>query len=244
MKRISQMIAVVNSAKTETDQRVSQLKHVAANEDLFKGHERTYRPRADGGVQEPSASLKVRTSADEILSLSRQALTRLWDAMRTLDDANTGAYGDVELDGKVLLAHVPAGHLNWLTRELDRLHDVWAALPELDQSKEWKPEGHGLSKNGPVESTRTKKVPVSTVLYEATPNHPANVLVRDEDEIIGYWSQVNFSGAIAASRKRELIDRIARLRDAVRVAREGANASVEAEEKKEADAIFDWLLRP
>lgn len=243
MTRISQLIAVVGGIKAETESRFTQLQHVVGNAALFSGHERTYQPRADDGVQLPPESLKVRVTGSEVLDITQQLLTREWDVVRTLDEANASAYGDVKVDGTVLLEHVVVGHLLWLDRELKALAALTEALPALDQSRTWVSDSHGQSMTEPVETTKTEKTPYSFTLAEATEHHPAQVQLMNRDEVVGYWRTVTLSGAVSQDRKKELAYRIGQLRDAVKMAREEAN-SMQVEDKAEGKAVFEWLLRP
>jgi hypothetical protein len=243
MTRISQLIAVAGGIKVQAEAQAGHLVRVAKTPDLFKGHERTYRPLAEDGVQEPPQSLKVRATAAEVLSMTRTGMTRQWDVARTLDEANAGAFADVKVNGAVLLERVPVSHLLWLARELGTLQGVIAALPVLDGSRDWHDAGHGLSRTDPVETTKGEKVPYSFEVAKPTQYHPGQYQVMTKDEVIGFWSTVTFSGALSQERKQELLDRVAELLNAVKMAREEAN-SVQVEDKHEGAVLFDWLLRP
>ena len=48
---------------------------------------------------------------------------------------------------------------------------------------------------------------------------------------VGYWTTVKFSGALPARRVNELLDRIERLQQAVKFAREEANAAEVADQR-------------
>lgn len=91
---------------------------------------------------------------------------------------------------------------------------AWAQDPSTDA---WKTE--------PVRTLRTKKVPRNHVGAEATEKHPAQVEVYYEDVPIGYWTTVKLSGALPARRVRELTERVEKLQQAVKCAREEADAA-------------------
>lgn len=241
MTRISYLISVVGGIKSDTEARVGKLRAITGNAGLFSGHERTYQPRADDGAPLPPESQKVQTSATELLAITRQLLTREWDVVRTLDEANAGAFADVKVGGEVLLEHVPVGHLLWLTRQLEQLHTLVAGLPELDAARSWEPHVNGQFRAPAVQTVKTKKTPYNHVLAEATQYHPAQVQIMSRDDVLGYWSTVPLSGAIDVARKQQLLDRVAELRDAVKMAREEANSAL-VTDKHEGDAVFNWLL--
>ncbi len=62
-----------------------------------------------------------------------------------------------------------------------------------------------------------------------------------EDIIVGCWKTVKFSGALPASRVKELPDRVDKLQQAVKYAREEAN-SIEASDKRVGEGVFGYLF--
>ena len=242
-KRTVQLLAVAGTTKADTDQKMAQLQHVAGQEKLFNGHDRTYEPANEGGQRFPAEPLKVRVTADEVLAMTADVMTRQLDLALTLDTANAAAKADVEVDG-LTLKDVPVSHLLYLARELTRVRDIVAALPVRDPGKDWDTEGmpEGQAKAKPVETFQREKVPGRFVLAEATQYHPAQVQRLDKDEVVGTWTTVPFSGAVDPKRKEELLRRVDALSEAVRMAREGANTAVAPERREGAD-IFGWLFR-
>jgi hypothetical protein len=59
---------------------------------------------------------------------------------------------------------------------------------------------------------------------------------------VGYWRTVKFSGALPAKRVSELLDRVERLQQAVKYAREEAN-NTEAVDQKAGEKVFQFLFR-
>ncbi len=62
-----------------------------------------------------------------------------------------------------------------------------------------------------------------------------------EDVTVGYWRTVKFSGALPAQRVNELLERVERLQEAVKFAREEAN-NLEVEEIKVGERFFKYLF--
>ena len=91
------------------------------------------------------------------------------------------------------------------------------------------------------QTTRSKKVLRNHVKAPATDKHPAQVDVYQEDTIVGTWNTRNMSGAMRLSDIRVLQERLERLRDAVKYAREQAN-SVEVQPFN-ASAVLDYLIQ-
>jgi len=116
-------------------------------------------------------------------------------------------------------------------------------LPTLDPGENWEfSDEANAYKTEAHETTKTKKVRRNHVLAEATTEHPAQVEVFTEDEVVGYWVTVNFSGAIPETERLAMVDRVNKLLDAVKCARERAN-SKEVEKQDIAKSIFDYVLR-
>jgi hypothetical protein len=69
----------------------------------------------------------------------------------------------------------------------------------------------------------------------------AQVEVYYEDVTVGFWRTVKFSGAMPAKRVNELLERVEKLQEAVKFAREEAN-NAETSEQKVGEAVFKFLI--
>jgi hypothetical protein len=99
-------------------------------------------------------------------------------------------------------------------------------LPVLSNDENWKlDEVAGLYKTDDIVTNRTVKVQKPLVLYPATDKHPAQTQLVTEDVTAGSWNTVKQSGAIPADRRTALLDRIERVLNAVKEAREEANGA-------------------
>jgi hypothetical protein len=244
--RISQLIAVVGGIAAEADKHLAELRNLANQEALMSGLEKTYRPLdEDKGIKLPPKSQLVRVTADAILDATNDLLTRKWDVALTLDTANAVAVADVKIDGTTLLTDVPVGHLLYLERELGVLRQLVEAMPTLDQTKDWDNANAepGQHNSRPVETTSSDKIPYNWHRQNGTVNHKEDVDILYEDKVVGYWTTVTKSGALAPKRKAALLSRISELRNAVKMAREEAN-SAHVEDQHEGRMVFEWLLRP
>jgi hypothetical protein len=75
----------------------------------------------------------------------------------------------------------------------------------------------------------------------ATDKHPAQVEMIQEDQSVGTWTTVKFSGAMPATRVAEMLERVERLQKAVKFAREEAN-SREVEQQNIGKKVFNYLF--
>lgn len=232
----------MKGAKSAAERGLTDNYHRIQKPALLAGIARSYTPKDDEGERLPGERTKVQLDVETAIQDARKALSRYFDIQATLDYANTQARADVLVDGQALLSGVPATYLLFLEKRLAELRAFVTKLPLLDPAEEWHPdENVGVWATSPTETVRTKKVPRNHVLSPATDRHPAQVQVWQEDVVVGTWRTIKFSGAMAATRRDELLERIDTLTAAVKFAREEANSSV-VDDIKTAKYVFDYLF--
>lgn len=242
MPRLNQIIAIEKSVKSKSHQELTEAHHSLQKSALLSGLSRTYRPKDEEGEQLPPEATKVQVKVDEILRKTADIMTELFDVTATKDWANCKACADVMLDGKVILSKVPVAYLLFLEKHLADIHTFIKKLPTLDASETWVLDASAdCYATEPVQTVKTKKIPRNHVKAEATEKHPAQVEVYYEDVIVGYWKTVKFSGALPAKRVNELLERVEKLQQSVKFAREEAN-NVQIEEQKIGRSVFSYLF--
>ena len=242
MPRLNQIIAVEKGIKSRSQKELTEAHHALQKPALLAGIARTYRPKDEEGEPLPPEATKVQMKAEEIIRRTCDILAELFDVTATKDYTNCKARADVVVDGKPLLRDVPVTYLLFLEKQLVDLHTFVKKLPVLDASESWvfDPSADCWATE-PVQTVRTKKVPRNHVKAEATEKHPAQVEVYHEDVTVGYWKTVKFSGALPAKRVNELADRVEKLQQAVKFAREEAN-NQEASEQKLGKTLLNYLF--
>lgn len=242
MAKLNQIIAVEKGVKSQSFQDLTEAHQQLQKPALLSGIARTYRPKDEEGEPLPPEATKVQIKGEEVIRRTVATLTRLFDVTATKDWTNCAAKADVVVEGRTLLERVPATYLLFLEKQLVDLFTFVKKLPVLDASETW---GFDSSADcwatEPVQTLRTKKVPRNHVKAEATDKHPAQVEVYYEDVTVGYWRTVRFSGALPAQRVNELLARVERLQEAVKFAREEANA-IEAVDQKVGERVFTYLF--
>ncbi|MEU5613707.1 hypothetical protein AB0H03_34210 [Streptomyces sparsogenes] len=242
MAKLNQIIAVEKGVKSKSQQDLTAAHHGLQKPALLAGISRTYQPKDEEGEQLPPESTRVQVKAEDVLRETAAVLTRLFDVTATKDWSNCTAKADVTVEGRTLLRDVPVSYLLFLEKQLTDLNAFVRKLPVLDAAESWLLDPSTDSwKTEPVRTLRTKKVPRNHVKAEATDKHPAQVEVYYEDVPVGYWTTVKFSGALPARRVNELLDRVAKLQQAVKFAREEANG-VEATDQRVGDVVFGYLF--
>ncbi len=209
---------------------------------LFNGFAKNYSPKEEDGEVFPPESQRVQMNARDMLSSLARHLGELFDVSAAKDWANCQARADVTIDGKVIVPAAPATYLLFLEKQLHDVQTIVNNLPTLDPAEEWRfDEAANVFKSAQSKTHRTKKVQKPIVLYDATKEHPAQTQLITEDVTIGHWDTVKQSGALPPRRKQEILERIEKLMNAVKFAREEANGA-EAEKKNLSAAVFDYLL--
>ena len=242
MAKLNQIIAVVSGKKTQTQKSITEVYKKLQKSALFEGISRRYTPTDEDGESQPDEKKNVQYKSRQALSDARAAMSDLFDVTATQDWGNCAAKADVKVDGTVILEQVPVTWLLFLEKQLTDMYTFVQTIPVLDPAEAWTwDENADCYATEPTLSNRTKKVPRSHILYEATEKHPAQVEMYHEDVQVGQWRTVKFSSALAAQEKNEVIDRLRRLQEAVKFAREEAN-SMEVDNVTIGNKVFDFVI--
>ena len=243
MARLNQIIAVEKGVKSRSFSELTEAHHALQKSALLSGIARTYQPKDEEGEQLPPESTRVQVRTEEVLRDIATTLTKLFDVTATKDATNCVAKANVVVDDQTLLTDVPVSYLLFLEKQLADMHTFIRKLPVLDAAESWTfNESADCWSTEPVRTIRTKKVPRNHVKADATEKHPAQVEVYYEDIAIGYWTTVKFSGALPAKRVSEILERVEKLQQAVKFAREEAN-NTEVVARKVGEKVFGYLLR-
>lgn len=239
---LGEVVAIEKAARQTANKRTGELFKLAQKVPVFFGLRRAYTPKDDDGLQLPPEGNIVQQRVPDLMEHFRDALGLSLDLAATKDSANTSARADVVVGGEVILENVPVSHLLFLEHQLTDVRAFVGALPILTAEDTWTFNSQtGLSEADPVRSHRNEKHEVPLVLFPATKDHPAQVKTTMEETYVGYWTNVKLSGAIPAERKRELLNRVDYLMEAVKIAREQAN-QVAAPRVFVAEHIFGFLF--
>lgn len=243
MPKLNQILAIEKGIKARVYAEFTNLHQATQKPALMNGFVKTYQPKTEESETYPPESQKVQHQHDEVIKEVRRGLTELFDITATKDWANCTAKADIIVEGTALLKDVPATYLLFLEKQLGDLHTFVSKIVELDPGIDWAPDAaSGLFKSDPAMSQRTKKEQKPIVLYQATDKHPAQTQLITEDVVVGSWSTVKMSGAIATPRKKVLVARIEKLLNAVKFAREQANL-VDTATLHVADPLFSYIFK-
>lgn len=240
--KLNQILAIEKGTKSRVHGEITRMHHALQKPTLLNGFAKSYQANDEAGDQHPPENARVQMIATDMIRKAGRLLTELFDITATKDWANTQAKGDLVVDGQVLLEQVPATYLLFLEKQLNDLNTFVGKIPVLDPSDEWSyDESSNLFKTEPSRTSRTKKVQRPIVLYPATEKHPAQTQLISEDVVVGSWLTVKHSGALPVNKKTELLERIERLSNAAKMAREQANGT-EASRREVGERVFTYLF--
>lgn len=241
-QRLNQVVATVSGKKTAAEKALTEAYHLAQKPELFTGLTRTYTPNTEGGDTKPPERKVPQYRVKDLYRKVEGDLVEMFDGVATQDYSNCKARADVVVDGKVVIAQAPVTYLLFVEKQLTSLKNFVEKLPIRDGGDDWTYQAEAdLFVTPTTQSQVTAKVQEPIVLFPATDKHPAQTQLITKDVVTGSWSNRKSSGAIARQEQEQMLDRLKKLSEAVKVAREEAN-HIEAESVRVGGAILDFVF--
>lgn len=243
--KLHEILAVENDLEKVAQNIVGEAK-VTFNKkaNLFNGSVRTAEMfDSDAPVPAPEV-VKLEETVPGKLRYVGKAVARWLDVVLQKERTNQTATADLIVEGEVLATSLPATFLLGLETKLKRLRDMYTELPTLAPGIVWvtaEDEGEGIYRTDvPQERFITAKSTKSTVLYDATKEHPAQIDKWTEDVKVGKYLLQGTSGMITSAHKAEILGRLDTLLQAAKSARMRAN-SVEVVQDTIGQKLMDFI---
>lgn len=223
--KLHQVLAIETNVREQSQKDLTALHHGLQKSELLFGLSKTYAPLNEEGEKLPPEEKILQTRTPEVLRNTYEVLEKVYDTVAMRDYANCNARADVVLeDGTVLIKNAPATYLLWLEKKLNDLHTFVSKLPVLPADTEWIfDDKQNCFKSKEIKTSRTNKESYPLVLSPATDKHPAQVVEKTKDIVVGYYQTIKYSGAMKAKDVAQMKDRVEQLQRAVKFAREQAN---------------------
>ena len=242
-RKLNQIIAIERGTKSKATENLSELYKAIQKPDLFNGFSRVYQPIKEGAETLPDEKKKAQFTVDDVIRSVMRTQSDVINITAAKDYTNCAAKADVTIGGVVIIKDAPVSYLLYLEKTVTDLRSFISHLPVLDEAEDWKYDATStLSRTEPTKTHRTKKVQKPLVLYDATPEHPAQTQIITEDETVGYWSQTKLSGAMSKTVKMRYLENVEKLLNAVREAREAANVVDEVKTDNIANSVFNYVF--
>lgn len=221
---LHQLLTLVTGIKNRNYKEVTEISKLFQKPDLFSGHARVYTPKNTGDETYPDDSKNPQCNVKDLWARVVKLEAEIWDSRAARDYANMEAKADVVVGETILVKDAPVTWLLDMEKQLNDLKKVIELIPILDSAQVWTEDTEaGLWRSGKVQTNKTKKVDKVVVLLEQTQHQQGKAEIRPEDVTVGYWNQTNFSGAMPATVKKRMLERVNILADAFKVARGEAN---------------------
>jgi len=170
---------------------------------------------------------ELTSTVDENLEYIYPHIARYWDVVAQKDATNQAAIADVVINGETLLTGISATTLLGLETKLSELRKVFEAIPTLAPGISWKEDEQNRAGVYVTEHTdksfKTEKDMQFKEASPATKEHPAQVAQLQTTTNVGEYETTKWSGMYSPKRKAEVLDRLDKLRNAVKKARMRAN---------------------
>jgi hypothetical protein len=242
MSKLHEVVAIRKGVKTRTYSEMTEIHKKAQKADLYNGMTREFSPKDDDGETFPPESKKVQITSGEILRKTQKLLEESWDIEAAQEYGNLEAKADIVVDGQTILSNVPATFLLYLEKQLTDVRTFVEKMPTLDTDKVWaKDPNSNLFRSETMKTTKTMQVEKPQVVIPPTEHHPGQWTTLKETVIQGHWATTHLSGALPIPEKEALLEKVTKLRDAVKTARSRAN-DTEVEKKEVSSALLGYLF--
>lgn len=185
------------------------------------------------------------TTVPSKLEYLSDALSKYFDAVLQKEAANQIATSNLEVDGIVIAANVPATFLLGMESRLKEFRNVLESAPTLAPGIAWDKDetlGKGVYvMRNPDVKLKTAKTFMHKVLYEATDKHPAQIEKWEEQTPVGKFITNVQNGMLSPAEKSILIGRTDKLIQAVKKARMKANC-VDVPSVSIGKELFTYIL--
>lgn len=231
--KLHEILAVEKSLETAYDDSVKEANQTFSNKgNHLTGFVKTYHPLSEAD-QHAAGVVDQREMEETIpgkLEFVFGHFTKYLDVVLQKERTNQEARADIELsDGTVIATDVPATFLLGLENKLRKVRALIDEAPTLPAGKKWEKDPqrgeHIYVISEPERTDRTKKVHEHKVLVPATKEHPAQIHQWDEDQKIGHYELLTWTGRISPADKSLLLGRVDSLLRAVKKARQRANGT-------------------
>lgn len=244
MGKLHELLAVEPDLKAEAQRAASQIMNLfSEGKGRLIGQIKTYRSLEEDDEGQPDEITELATTVQAELEATEIAYGAWIDAAIQKEATNQTAASTVIINGKSLFGNraLPVTALLNLESKLVELRRIYNAIPTNDPTEKWEwDEQTGCYISRERCTYRTRKVPRTHVLYEATAEHPAQTELYHEDIRVGQYITTIRSGMLTPSEKRSILMRIDQLGRAVKAARQKAN-DIEIKDIHIAKELFSFL---
>lgn len=249
-----QILAVEPTRQAAADKQLAEIVKTFSKEALFVGNSRRLELFNKGPENEveysaleakDSVNNKVQAVVPDNLNYMAGIFGAWVDLLFQKEQTNQQAKADVIVDGAVIFTDAPATFLLGMETKLNKLRDVFLAIPTLATGIDWQPApdlGVHVYKGPQETDMKSQKTQEQKLLKQSSDKHPDTLVTVDTNRNIGKYTNQKFSGMMSVVHKAALIARLDKMMMAVKDARQRAN-NTEASTSRCAEDMFQYLYR-
>lgn len=241
--KLNQVIALVQGKKARASKLLTSI-HQGWKKDRLNGISRNYSPKDEDGDQFPPEHRIVQVRVRDEIQKVRDELADFYNIVATQEKGNTTAKADIKIGNDTILMEVPVTVLLFLEKQLIDLRTFAQQLPPLSTDRSWQfDQAKNCWVTDPETTVKTQKTVEPIVKYHATPEHPAQTDLISVDKVIGHWNTIHMSGAMPESEKAAIVERVEKLLESVKMAREKANDTEVKPVAQVGEKILDYIFK-
>jgi hypothetical protein len=248
MGKLHELLAVETNLGNVSKKLVAESIKSLQKDNLFTGEVKIHKIYDEDHqhLVQPSHERTVTTTVKSNLEYTFQkGLVPYWDAVAQKDEANQRAKADVIVDGKTILEGIAGTTLLGLEAKLAEQLNLFNTIPTLAPGIAWEldpTQADGVYRNPQLETRVQNARSIEyKVIVEPTEHHPAQVREVEIITAIGDYKVTSYAGMITPKKKAEMIQRLQKLINAVKKARQRAN-SIDVKSVQVGASIADYLI--
>lgn len=241
MAKLFELLAVEKDLATKAKATLSNTQSVFSSPDNFLGFTTKFSKLVEDKLDLQDENRPLPNNVDAQLDIVENDISNYINTTLAKEMANTSAFESVEIDGEKFFEDMSATALLSLETKLDELHKLYSVIPTLPLGAKWNNDSSlDCFVSADRKQIRTEKTSKVIVLYEATKEHPAQTQLVTTDIPAYEVERTVYAGMLTAADKRLRLERLEKLQQAVKKARQRAN-TVEVENKDFASKIFKYI---
>lgn len=245
MGQLHEALAVEKNHETASKKLMAESIKTLGKENLFNGQvKKLSHFDSENEHLNSTAGMRLESTVDENINYILPIIADHWDVVLQKDSTNQKAKSDIVINGNIIAANVPVTFLLGLEAKLAELRKVYSAAHTLPPGRDWTPDadaGEGVYKTATPDVTfREGKVQEFRVVYDATPEHPAQVVEVATTKKIGKYETSYQCGLWSPAEKAKRLKKLDQLLTTVKKARQRAN-SEEVVSASIAESLFAFI---
>lgn len=241
--KLHEILAIEQDRKNKANLSIGESKkQFSKNPTSFDGMIKKYTPTEENAEEIPDETKEMVSTVEKTLTSTLEPVIIAMDATLSKEETNASGVAKTELkvESKVF-GEFSATTLLALESQLTKVLDLYKSIPILDTTKKWEfDDQNGFFRTPEEVKFRSIKRPKVIVKYEATEKHPAQTELLNIDFQVGKYETTYFSGRITPAQKTQLVQKLEKLIEEVKLARAKAN-NVEVHKVKLGKELFEYI---